>query len=355
MTNLQRLQAALPATGLDAMLLYTMKNRAFATGFRSSDGICIVTPKEAFFITDGRYIEAATAQIKGFDITLSSQEMTQKVWIEQVVRDCGIKTIGFEDADLTCAVFERLREQVPAEMRPAQALMRELRASKAPEELEKMRAAQKITDAVFAEIVEFIKPGMTEKRVAAELTYRQLLHGAQGNSFEPIVVAGKKSSMPHGVPGEYVIQKGDFLTMDFGCLWGGYCSDMTRTVAIGYATDEMKKVYDTVLRAQLAGIATYRAGVIGRDVDAAARRVIEEAGYGQYFSHSFGHSLGMDVHEAPNASPIETNPLPEGAVLSAEPGIYIPGQFGVRIEDVCVITKDGCEDITNSPKELLVL
>ena len=355
MTNLQRIQAALPAAGLDAILLVGEKDRYYATGFHSTDGMCVVTPREAFFITDSRYIEAARNTVTGCTVGLSTLEMPERTWLEQIIRDCGITMLGFEDAEMTCAAYEKLRKEQTVVLSPAQQLMRDLRAVKSPEEQQTMRDAQKLADAVFTEILDFIQPGMTEKRVAAELTYRMLLRGAEGNSFDPIVVAGKKSSMPHGVPGENVIEKGDFLTMDFGCLHDGYCSDMTRTVAIGEATDEMRQVYDTVLRAQKAGIAAYHGGVIGRDVDAAARKVIADAGYGEYFGHSFGHSLGMDIHEAPNASPSETRPLPAGAVLSAEPGIYIPGKFGVRIEDVCIVTETGCENITGSPKELIVL
>jgi len=355
MTNLQRIQQALPGSGLDAMLLYGEKNRRYATGFHSTAGMCVVTEHEAFFVTDSRYIEAARAQVKGCTVGQSSLEMPEKMWLEQIIRDCDITMMGFEDEELTVSAFEKLRAQTEVVLSPAQKLMRELRAVKSPEEQETMRAAQRLADKVFGEILDFIRPGMTEKQVAAELTYRLLLHGAEGNSFDPIVVSGKKSSMPHGVPGDNVIQKGDFLTMDFGCLLKGYCSDMTRTVAIGEATPEMRKVYDTVLRAQKAGIAAYHGSVPGRDVDAAARKVISDTGYGEYFGHSFGHSLGMDIHEAPNASPSEKGLLPAGAVVSAEPGIYLPGKFGVRIEDVVIVTETGCEDITASPKELIIL
>lgn len=355
MNNLQKIQAAIPAAGLDAILLKGEKNRYYATGFHSTDGMCVVTAHEAFFITDSRYIEAARNTVRGCTVGLSSLEMPEKMWLEQIIKDCDVTMLGYEDGEMTCAAFERLRKETAVVLSPAQQILRDLRAAKSPEELEKMRAAQKITDAVFAEMLDFIEPGMTEKRVAAELTYRQLLHGADGNSFDPIVVSGAKSSMPHGVPGDNVIRKGDFLTMDFGCLYEGYCSDMTRTVAVGEATDEMREVYAVVLSAQKAGIAAYHAGVYGRDVDAAARKVIAGAGYGEYFGHSFGHSLGMDIHESPNASPSEKKTLPAGAVVSAEPGIYLPGKFGVRIEDVVIVTETGCEDITASPKELIVL
>ena len=191
---------------------------------------------------------------------------------------------------------------------------------------------------------------MTLELIAA--LYR---NGSDGLAFPPIVVAGPNSSMPHGVAGHRVIEEGDFLTMDFGAKLKGYCSDMTRTVAIGYATDKMKEVYDTVLQAQLAGIAATRAGVCGCEVDSAARQVIAEAGYGAYFGHGYGHSLGIEIHEAPNCNPSGKTPLPVGAVCSAEPGIYLPGEFGVRIEDVVIVTADGCKNITKSPKELIIL
>ena len=191
--------------------------------------------------------------------------------------------------------------------------------------------------------------------LAARLVYELLRRGARKVSFDPIVAAGANGSMPHAVPGETEIQKGMFVTMDFGCVYDGYCSDMTRTVAVGQPTQEMERVYKTVLAAQKAGIAAARAGMPGRELDAAARKVIEEAGYGDYFTHSFGHSLGLEIHESPNASPSEIRPLPVGTVISAEPGIYLPGRFGVRIEDVLVLEEGGCRDITQSPKNLIVL
>ena len=182
-----------------------------------------------------------------------------------------------------------------------------------------------------------------------------LKNGSEGNSFDPIVVTGSKTSLPHGVPGDKVICAGDFITMDFGSLHNGYCSDMTRTVAVGHASDEMKNVYDTVLKAQLAGIAAAKAGVPGCDIDGAARKVIEDAGFGPYFGHGLGHSLGLDIHEAPNANPRNTEPMPAGAVITIEPGIYLPGRFGVRIEDMVAVGEGGCTVLTKAPKELIIL
>ena len=182
-----------------------------------------------------------------------------------------------------------------------------------------------------------------------------LCHGAEKMSFEPIVVSGANGSMPHGVPSGKKVEDGDFITMDFGCVWGGYCSDMTRTVAVGHVTEEMEKVYYTVLEAQKAGIAAARAGVTGRAVHEAAAKVIEDAGYGEYFGHGFGHGVGVEIHESPRVAMTNDKPLPAGAVISAEPGIYLPGRFGVRIEDVVVVKEDGCVDIMEAPHELIVL
>ena len=182
-----------------------------------------------------------------------------------------------------------------------------------------------------------------------------LHYGAEDKSFDPIVVSGPNGSLPHGVPSEKVIQAGEFVTMDFGCIYHGYCSDMTRTVAVGSVTDEMRQVYDTVLQAQLAGIAAARAGATGKAVDGAARDIIRQAGYGPCFGHSFGHSVGVEIHEGPNATPSNDKPLPAGAVISAEPGIYLPGKLGVRIEDVLYLTPEGCQNLTLAPKELVIL
>ena len=231
----------------------------------------------------------------------------------------------------------------------------QLRMCKEVDEVEKIVAAQRIAEQALEEVLNDIKVGVTEKEIAARLTYLMLHYGAENMSFDPIVVSGANSSKPHGVPGEKTIGAGDFVTMDFGCRKNGYCSDMTRTVAVGMPTDEMRSVYQTVLNAQLAGIAAAKAGVTGERVDAAARKVISDAGYGDYFGHSFGHSLGLDIHEHPIAAPGVHARLPEHTVISAEPGIYLPGKFGVRIEDVMHLTADGAEILTRSPKNLIIL
>ena len=316
----------------------------------------IVTVHQAFFITDSRYIEAARAALAGIaQVLLCSHEAPMRTLVQGILREANVQLLGGEEQTTSYAEFTAYEQLLGLKLQPAQNILRTLRASKQPEELAMMYQAQQITDETFAQICTVIRPGMTEREIAAELIYRMLRLGAEGTSFDPIVLTGPDTSMPHGVPGDRRVAEGDFVTMDFGCRKNGYCSDMTRTVAVGYATDEMKNVYDIVLRAQLAGIAKAAAGVTGAEIDGAARKVISDAGYGEYFGHSFGHSLGLYIHESPSASPSVKTPMPEGAVISAEPGIYLPGKFGVRIEDVLILREGGCEVITKAAKQLLIL
>lgn len=356
MSHLQDLQQRLRENGLDAMLLVDPKNRFYVTGFHSSAGAVVVTAEDAWLFTDSRYIEAARAAAHGqFHVGLNDREHPLGDLVRAVLRTRGANRVGGEENALTHGEYLQYQTLLGMELIPAQKLVMELRASKSPEELRRMEQAQEITDRAFARILTILRPGMTEKAVAAELVYSMMKDGAERVSFDPIVVSGVRSSMPHGVPTENVLRPGDFVTMDFGCVYEGYCSDMTRTVAIGSATEEMRRVYDIVLQAQLAGIGAAKAGVLGKDVDRAGREVIEAAGYGACFGHGFGHSLGLDIHESPNASPAGNTPMPLGCVCSAEPGIYLPGQFGVRIEDVVVYEESGCRNLTKSPKELLIV
>ena len=354
MNHLAQIAAKLPEYELDAMLITSEPGERYALGFHG-EGLVLVTKNGTHYSTDGRYIEAAQAQITGANILLTSREKGHLALAEEFIQANHLEKVGFESGCMSVDTYHDYAEKLSCLLVPAQSLVDELRAAKDEEEMEHMRQAQRITDAAFQEILKFIKPGMTEQEVAARLVYELLRLGGERVSFDPIVAAGPNGSKPHAVPGDTVIENGMFLTMDFGCVSGGYCSDMTRTIAVGQPSEEMVRVYDTVLQAQLAGIAAAKAGATGREVDAAARKVIDDAGYGKYFSHSFGHSLGLEIHEAPNASPASEVPFPVGAVISAEPGIYIPGKFGVRIEDVLFLNEAGCEDITASPKELIVL
>ena len=309
MTNLEKYRSVL-TDDVQGLFLTSRYSRMYAAEFDIAEGYAIVARNGAYYITDGRYIESAQKNIPGFTVVEFSASRPLATVVNELLAKLG---------------------------------------------LERMQQAQDITDRAFTEVCSRIHEGMTEKELCAELIYCLYKNGAEGLSFDPIVVSGPNTSMPHGVPGDRRLQKGDFITMDFGVLYRGYCSDMTRTVALGHATEKMREVYQTVLKAQLAGLAVSKAGVAGKAVDAAARDVITEAGYGAYFTHSYGHSLGLEIHEAPNCNTRNDLPIPLHAVVSAEPGIYIPGEFGVRIEDVAVFEENGCRILTKSPKELMIL
>lgn len=354
MKNLKKYEA-LFGENMDGILLTSKTNRMYAAEFDVDEGVMLLTAKKSYFFTDSRYIEVAEKHLTDFDVQMVSIDHGYISLINNAIVDCGVTMLGFEEDYLTVAEFRNYEEKLHAELTPCQKAVNAFRVQKEPWEIDRMVKAQEITDRAFAEVLTRIHEGMTEKELAAELIYCLYKNGGEGLSFAPIVVSGPNTSMPHGVPGDRKLQKGDFITMDFGVLYQGYCSDMTRTVALGYATDEMKKVYDTVLQAQLAGIAASHAGVRGCDVDAAARKVISDAGYGEYFGHSYGHSLGIEIHEWPFCSPSCDAKMPVNDLCSAEPGIYLPGKFGVRIEDVVIFEQDGCRDITKSPKNLIIL
>ena len=353
MNHLEHIAAHLD--GLDAMLLTSEANCYYATGFMG-EGIALVTRRGSWYFTDSRYTEAADKAIGDAAVIREvSRENPFSALINEALEEAGAEKAGFEDQRMTVAEHAVYSEKLHCTLTPASALMTELRSSKDEEELSCMTAAQRIAEGALAQILKEIRPGMTEKEIAARLNYLMVSAGAEKTSFDTIVASGPNGSMPHAVPGMRKVREGDFITMDFGCVYKGYCSDMTRTVALGRPSDEMRNVYDIVLQAQLAGIAAAKAGVTGAVIDGAARKVIQDAGYGVYFGHSFGHSLGIDIHEAPNAAPGNDKPMPDGAVVSAEPGIYLPGKFGVRIEDVMILRPDGAQVITKAPKALLVL
>ena len=349
------LRAFLAEKPYDAMVLTSEISRRYATGFHSTAGAVYLSAKQAVFFTDFRYAEAARAAISDFEVREIKAGQSYSSLINGLIEEDGAKKVALEDKTLTYAEFMSWSTALHATAVRLEDGVESLRMMKEDTEVEKIVAAQRIAEQALEEVLNDIRIGVTEKEIAARLTYLMLHYGAEDKSFDPIVVSGSNGSLPHGVPSEKPIQAGEFVTMDFGCKFGGYCSDMTRTVAVGHVTEEMETVYNTVLKAQLAGIAAAKAGVTGAAVDGAARRVIADAGYGPYFGHSFGHSVGVEIHENPNATPSNSKPLPAGAVISAEPGIYLPGKLGVRIEDVIVITEQGCQDITLAPKELLIL
>ena len=354
MRNLDKYLALLDGP-VDGLLLTSRYSRHYGAQFDIAEGMAVVSKKGCRYYTDSRYIESAQKNLQGFEVVQTDRDRSYPKLINSAVADFGITALGYEEEYLTAGELERLRQSVDAKLVPYNAPIYNLRAVKEDWELERMRKAQQIADAAFLEALPRLKVGMTELEAQAELIYCMYKNGAQGLSFDPIVVSGPNTSMPHGVAGDRRIQPGDFLTLDFGVLYQGYCSDTTRTVAFGYATEEMRRVYSVVLEAQTQAIAATRAGVPGCQIDGIARKVIADAGYGDCFGHGYGHSLGLEVHESPSLNQRNTQPMPAGAVCSAEPGIYLPGKFGVRIEDVTVLTTDGCENLTKLPKDLLIL
>ena len=340
---------------VDGLLLTSRYSRHYGAEYDIAEGVAIVTKAGCRYFTDSRYNEEAEKGSRRFAVMMTDKEKPYAKLLNDAIADFGVKTLGFEEEYLTVAELQHYEKTLYAKLVPYNASIHQFRGAKEDWELERMKKAQDIADKAFAEILTRIKAGMTEKQLQAEVIYCLLKNGADGPSFSPIVVSGPNTSLPHGVAGDRKIQEGDLVTMDFGAIYQGYCSDMTRTVAIGYATEEMEKVYNTVLQAQLAGIAASKAGVIGKEVDNAARKVIEDAGYGQFFGHGYGHSVGLEIHEKPNCGRYSEDIMVENCVASAEPGIYIPGKFGVRIEDCLIYKADGTENITHSPKNLIII
>ena len=354
--RIEALQNKLRAEQVDAFFVTSEVNREYLAGFRATDGWMLITQEEAYLLMDSRYIEAAQNQAKGCKVVLFTQMLET---LRELVEKHHVQSMIAEQSRITVAEWNSLKKALPSvELIDSPLLDQELnalRAVKTEKEFADLREAQRLTEEAFERMLTFLRPGITEREAALEIEFYMRRNGAEGVAFDLIVITGAKTSMPHGVPGENVIQAGDFVTMDTGAVINGMHSDMTRTVAIGHASDEMKHVYDTVLRAQLNAIAAVHDGVRCRDVDTAARSVIEQAGYGEYFGHSTGHSVGLEIHETPAFSPRSEDVARENMVITVEPGIYLPGKFGVRIEDMVRVTQKGCQDLTNAKKELIIL
>jgi len=355
LSAIENLKKCMPAA-IDAAIIISKHNRRYFTGFESTDGLLFVTRTRAVLLVDSRYIEAAHSQAQGCEVVLLENRSKQ---LKLLASDCGIKTAGVEAYELPIADFERLKENLPEINvdggNELSELINRLRMIKTDEEIKNIRQAQKITDAAFEHILAFIKPGVAERDLALEIEYFMKKNGATAPSFDLIVVSGENSSRPHGVPSERRLQNGDFITMDTGAIFNGYCSDMTRTVALGGVTSGMKHVYDTVLKAQLEAEKVVTSGAVCSEVDKISRDIIYNAGYKGCFGHGLGHSLGLLIHEEPRLSPQCEDVLAENMLMTVEPGIYLEGKFGVRIEDLVIVKKDGCEILTKSPKELMVL
>ena len=353
MTRKERLLSLLDSS-IDAMLVTNTKNQYYLTGFDFLDGYVLITREKSYLLTDFRYIEAAREETHP-DYEIISMSGSRKDLFQELLASNGVKRIAFEEDDLTYSqkkIFENLFEGYT--MVPSGNVIGKMRVVKDADEIEKIIKAQRIAEAAFDHILGYITPQRTEVDIALELEFFMRSHGAKSVSFDTIAVSGSASSRPHGVPRNVRLEEG-FLTMDFGALYCGYCSDMTRTVVVGKCTEEMKKVYNTVLNAQLEALNAYAIGKTGKEIDKVARDIINGAGYEGCFGHGLGHGVGMDIHEAPGVNAGASTPFCAGHVVTCEPGIYLEGKFGVRIEDMVVFGENGPYDITLAPKELIIL
>lgn len=359
---------------VDALLITDPYSLRYYTGFRGGEGVALITYKYSLvLITDSRYTEAAEKECyKGFKVRQFDNNISiYDILMEYIVDDMVAK-IGFENESISYSLFTKITKNICDEdkynemkvdkeydleisFEPLNDVLLVPRQIKSKDEIELLREAEHIGDMAFNDILNILKPGMTELEVAAEIEYSMKKHGAEGLSFDTIAASGVNSSMPHAIPSGKKIEDGDFLTMDFGCRYKGYCSDMTRTVCIGKASDEQKKIYNIVLSAQLAVLDGLKPGMKCKDVDRIARDYIAGQGYREYFGHGLGHGVGLYIHESPAFNTRDESIVRPGMIETDEPGIYLPGKFGVRIEDMILITEDGCESLAKSPKELIEL
>lgn len=343
--------AKLAKSDLDGMLISGQQNIYYLTGFWGTAGTLFISDKRRLFVTDARYSLIAKKTVEGFDIIETRSALTE---IAKVIAEDGLSKIGFEDT-VSYGYYQAVSAAFAAyETVAVNNFVEEIRMVKDEAEIALIRKACQISDQAFLDVLDFIKPGKTELEVANFLDFRMRELGATSTSFETIAASGYRSSMPHGVASNKVIATGETLTLDFGCYYQHYVSDMTRTIHIGQVTDQEREIYDLVLKANQALIEVAKAGMTYRDYDKVARDVLVEAGYGEAFTHGIGHGMGLDIHELPFFG-AGKGELAAGMVVTDEPGIYLEGLYGVRIEDDLLITETGCEVLTQAPKSLIVL
>ncbi|MGO0059937.1 M24 family metallopeptidase [Brevibacillus fluminis] len=355
MEKLAKLREHFATMGINALLVTNGQNRRYLTGFTGSAGIVLITHTEAILFVDFRYVEQAQAQAKGYTIVhlAAKEDIYREVAIR--VEELGIKALGFEQSQLSFELYRKYADAVRTELVPLSGAVERFRMIKDSAELALIRKAAEISDAAFSHITGFIRPGITELDVANELEFTMRKLGASSSAFDIIIASGARSALPHGVASSKVIEKGDLVTLDFGAYYQGYRSDMTRTLAVGEPREELKNIYQIVLEALERGLAGIKPGITGREADAFTRDFIAQKGFGDKYGHGSGHGLGLDIHEEPFMSTKCDVVLEQGMVLTVEPGIYLPGIGGVRIEDDIVLTENGNERLTSSPKELLIL
>lgn len=353
MMAIQKLVQQFSENKIDALLVTNPINRRYITNFTGTAGVALISAEEAFFITDFRYTEQATEQVKDFTVIEHKGSIEEE--IQKQLKTLGIEKLGFEQNDVTFSAYQNYKKQLKVQLVPVSGLIENLRLIKTDEEISVLKRAAEIADEAFEHIQSFLKPGAREIDIANELEFFMRKQGATSSSFDMIVASGERSALPHGVASEKEIQSGELVTMDFGALYQGYCSDITRTVAVGEISEQLREIYDVVLSAQLNGVEKIKAGMTGKEADATTRDIIVEKGYGEYFGHSTGHGIGLEIHEEPRLSTMADVVLKPGMVVTVEPGIYLPGIGGCRIEDDIVITETGNERLTKSSKDFIQL
>lgn len=353
MTRLDKLRTEMIDKGLDALLVTSPYNLRYVSNFTGTTGLAVITLKKAYFVTDFRYTQQAAKQAQGFEVVQNFGSIYDEV--SRIVTKDNLNTLGFEENFITFRIYDLLKEMIPCELVPVAGLIEELREVKDENEIATIRKACEIADSAFKFILGEIKTGMTEIEVANKLDFHMRSLGATGVSFDTIVASGVRSAMPHGVASEKRIEMGDMITLDFGCYYQGYVSDMTRTFAIGDPGQKLKDIHQLVLDAQLMVNEAAKPGITGVELDAVARNYFAKYGYADAFGHSTGHGIGLEVHEGPNVSRLAEKAFVPGNVITNEPGLYFPDLGGVRIEDDLVITETGNEVLVHSPKELIIL
>lgn len=353
-TRVTRLREAMKSQQIEAVLITGEVNRRYLTGFMGSSGYVLITHQKAWLLTDFRYLTQAAEQAPGFEIVDHGASVTGTML--SLLKQENIDRLGFEEEQMVFATYRTYESELkPVTLVPLSGLVEELRIFKDAEELAIMKEAAELADRTFLHMLDVLKPGISEWDAALELETFMRKNGATGPSFDTIMASGERSALPHGRASERIMQANELVTMDFGALYNGYCSDITRTVALGTSSAKLREIYDIVLEAQLHTLEFLRPGMTGREADALARDVITRYGYGEQFGHSTGHGLGMEVHEAPRVSKASDTVLKPGMVVTVEPGIYLPGIGGVRIEDDVVITETGIRRLTESTKDFISL
>ena len=353
MSKLDKIRSSFQEQGIDGILVTSPYNLRYMTNFTGSAGMALISGERAIFITDFRYTEQAKNQASEYEISIHSGSIIDEIATK--VKELGITKLGFEQDYMSYSTWAQYNQVISVEFVPVSNLMEQMRLIKTNDEIAKIKEAADIADVAFKHILDFIKPGKTELDVSNELEFFMRKCGATSSSFDIIVASGKRSSMPHGVASDKQIEKGDFVTMDYGALHKGYVSDITRTVSVGEPSAKLKEIYDVTLEAQLRAMEQIKPGMTGIEADAIARDYIIEKGYGDYFGHSLGHGIGLEVHEGPGLSKRSKTKLQPGMVVTVEPGIYLPNIGGVRIEDDTLITAKGNETLTHSTKDLIIL